>query len=251
MLACLALAAAGCAARGPRPPANVPEGELLEALAAPQLSPAELRAFRDIPERVIPAGDRTWVIQPRSVVALKGNLVEARFGEAEGLLGSILSASMGPDSTTLSLGTTGGVNQIDLQFLTMTSYGGPGDTTDTYARYISVDDRRDLWVVTRQAVVWLNPGSRTWRNFPFRDFTYADLREVLFDGPYIWLATQQGLRRFSAEWKAWDPVPGSRELAKSGILHLERDRGRRLWAMSDRGLYFYDRQFDTWRFVNR
>jgi ligand-binding sensor domain-containing protein len=175
--------------------------------------------------------------------------VEYRFGEEEGLLGPILSLDY--DDQTLWLGTPRGVNQLDTEFLTNVSYETFGDSTDTYARFLAHDDRGDLWVVTRQAVVWLNPLSRASRSFPFRNFTYADLREVLFDGTRVWFATREGLRRFSCEWKAWDPVPGSRELAKRGILHLERDRSQQLWAMSESGLYLYEPQFDTWQYVGR
>jgi ligand-binding sensor domain-containing protein len=237
----------GCAASTIPPSGG--EGSFPPSLGALSLSPVELQAFHEIEERVFSSGGRTWVVMPRSVLALNGSFVEYRFGEAEGLLGPVLSVDYDP--YTVWVGTTRGVNEIETESLFLNAYTAPSDSVDAFARYLTADERDGLFIVTRQAVCWLDVGGRTWRSYPFDRFDYGDLRDVVFAGRYIWIATRVGLRRYSREWKAWDVVPGNRELGKTEMLALEQDTDGRLWALATRGLYLYDPEFDTWEFVGR
>jgi hypothetical protein len=225
------------------------------------LSVAELRAYADIPDTVITSGGRQWMVLPNYVVAVQGTFVQYRFGEADGVLGPILSVAA--DSTTLYLGTTRGVNVIDTPTLTIDGFVSANDSTDLFVRWIHADSRREIWGVSRDGVAWLDVGSRTWRHYPFERFSYPDLRQVVFDGKRIWFVTRLGLRRFSREWRAWDPVPGSRELGTIEVYKLVReiDHGassfggqdvtRYLWATTAQGLYRYSPSFDSWEFVGR
>ena len=245
----LAVVVAGCAAHSPgTSPTPTPE-ELMLEFSALNLSPGELRAYRDIDERVFSSGGSTWAVMPRSVAVLQNGFVEFTFDEDDGLLGSVLSVDY--DSRNLWLGTSGGVNHIDTVTRTLYGYVPPGDTTDTYIRYLSADERGNVWVITREAVAWVNTAARTWKKYPFNRFSYHDLREVVFDGNRIWMATSNGLRRFSRDWKAWDAVPGSRELAKVPILGIERDAEGVLWTLTTRGIYYYRPGFDSWRLAGK
>lgn len=251
------LCGAGCATApsgGGAVPATPPE-------PAVPLSAAELRAYADIPDTVITSGGRQWMVLPNYVIAVQGTFIQYRFGEPDGILGPILSVDA--DSTTLYLGTTRGVNVIDTQSLTIDGFVSANDSTDLFIRYLHADSRREIWGVSRDGLAWLDVGSRTWRQFPFERFSYADLRQVVFDGKRIWFVTRLGLRRFSREWRAWDPVPGSRELGMIEVYKLVReiehdappytDRvfTRYLWATTAQGLYRYSPSFDSWEFVGR
>lgn len=239
----------GCAARAPSEDAGPTPESLLRELPARNLTPAEQLAYRFLEERILYSGGRVWAVLPRSVLALGSGFVEYSFGEGDGLLGPVLCLDY--DSNYIWLGTAGGLNVIDTFDLTLHAYAPADDTTDTYIHELSTDGEGDVWVVTRNAVCWINTVGRTWKDYPFRGFVFSDLREVLFDGTRIWLATRQGLRRFSRDWRAWDAVPGSRELAKIDILGVEKDERGRLWALTAQGLYFYDPDFDSWKFTGR
>ena len=220
-----------------------------ETPAAGPPGASEIRDFADLRRTIIPSGGRQWMILPTYVVAVNGTFVQYRFGEPDGILGSILSVDS--DDQTLYLGTSHGVNLIDTQALTIDGFVSQNDSTDIYMRWLHADSRREIWGVSRQAVAWIDVGSRTWRSYPFQRFEYADLRQVLFDGPYIWFATSAGLRRFSRDWKAWDPTPGGRELGSVEIYKLSRDADNYLWAITVKGLYRYNPSFDNWDYVGR
>jgi ligand-binding sensor domain-containing protein len=244
---CAAVLLGGCAASNLHTPPGTES--FPPELSALSLSPVELLAFKEIDEHVFPSGGRTWVVMPRSLLALNGSFIDYSVGEADGLLGPILSADH--DDSNVWLGTTRGVNQIDTESLFVSAYMAPSDSVDSFARYLVADARDGVFIVTRQAVCWIDVNGRTWRSYAFDRFDFGDIRHVVFSNRFIWIGTRVGLRRFSREWKAWDVVPGNRELAKTEILTLEEDEGGTLWALSTRGLHLYDPKFDTWQFVGR
>lgn len=242
---------AGCASRAVRGGGETdpPDGpDVADQLHAFPLEASEQRAFQEIPEHIIESGGRTWVVMPRTLFAIRGQLVEWEVGLQDGLLGAVLS--LDHDDDTLWLGTTGGVNEIDTRALYLQAYIAP-DSEDVAVRWLDADENLDLWLVTPGGIAWLDRGSRTWRRYAFARFSFAAIRTVLFDGRHVWFATASGLHRFSREWRAWDPLPGSRELAKTEIFDLERDEAGRLWCLAAGGLFLYSGDFDSWQFVGR
>lgn len=240
---------AGCAPRATRDGGAAADTlDVAGQLPGFPLEGAEQRAFQEIDEHILGSGGRTWVVMPRAVFALRGNLVEWEVGVQDGLLGVVLS--LDHDDNTLWLGTSGGVNEIDTRSLFLQSYIAP-DSSDIFVRWLDADANRDLWLVTRDGLAWLDRSSRTWRRYDFSRFTFGSIRVVRFEGRYIWFATASGLHRFSREWRAWDPLPGSRELAKTEIFELERDADGRLWCLAAGGLFVYQQDFDSWQFVGR
>jgi hypothetical protein len=232
---------AGCAfAPPPAEPAPLPPSS--------DLSRRDLEAYWSLSTIVLDDGPRRWVVSPRNVLEFNNGFFVFEYAADEGISGNILSAAQ--DANRVWIGTSSAVVSIDkdLHFVRPLF-----EEEGLQARFVATLGGNDALALTARGVATFDASALTYVLYPITDF---DIREVvdaeIFERD-LWVGTLRGLWRFSTFWNAWNQSFGSKSLARSPVIRLERvprsGEGpvtEDLYAITANEAFVFRAAFDDW-----
>jgi hypothetical protein len=212
------------------------------------LSRRDLEAYWSLSTIVLDDGSRRWVVSPRNVLEFNNGFFVFEYAADEGIKGNILSAAQ--DAERVWIGTSTSVVSIDkdLHFVRPLF-----EEDGLQARFVAALGRDGGLALTARGVATFDAAALTYVLYPTSDF---DIREVvdaeIFERD-LWVGTLRGLWRFSTFWNAWNQSFGSKSLARSPVVRLERvpragdgAATEDLYAITANEAFVFRPAFDDW-----
>ncbi len=228
------------------------------------MSRRQFGAYAQLDRVILDDGDSRWIVTPRSVLELSAGHLRYEFGPDEGILGSIQSAAQ--DGARIWVGTERAIQVIDkdLHFVRTVV-----DEAGLECRFLASLDRvprfdDDVRITPGRAVALtaygagvLDGATLAYANYPFDGLDLRRVTDVVLFEDAMWVATRQGLLRFSLSFNSWDDSFANKALHRAAVVRLEivpevqgnTVVGYSLYALTPRGAFVYESAFDRWNRV--